>query len=192
MRLNLVLMILVFPGLCQALDLKSSVSKETNSLSISGETSQFKLEDGSLSGTGIRADFLHALNRKLSVEIFLSSAFSNDKSISSSFTGYGGTFYYNLFSECCEESRTVTMDGTPLLYENQNRGRQLQIGLGLNQYLLNGSQGVYSASGLGIGANYVFGIRSWNVKISGRFADMVSGDNKVQATFLGIGLLFPL
>lgn len=192
MRLNLALLILVFPGLCRALDLKSSVSRETNALSVSGEMSQFTLDEGSLSGTGLRADFLHAFGRKLAVEVFLSSAFSNDKSVSSSFTGYGGTFYYSLFSECCRESKAVTVDGSPVLYENQDRGPQFQVGLGLNQYLLNGSQGVYSASGLGLGAAYVFGFRSWNIKISGRFADMVSGDNKVQATFLGIGLLFPL
>ncbi|MBX3041132.1 MAG: hypothetical protein KF789_10555 [Bdellovibrionaceae bacterium] len=192
MRLSLLTALILAPAMSWALDLSALTTKETNALSVSGEMSQFTLDDGSLSGTGIRADFLHAFSRKVSFELFLSSAFSNDKSVSSSFTGYGGSFYYNLFSECCGESKTLNVDGVPLVHESQSRGQQFQVGLGLNQYLLNGSEGVYSASGLGVGANYVFEVKSWNIKLSGRFADMISGGNKIQATFLGIGVLFPL
>lgn len=176
------------------LDLQFHQVERKNSLAVTGEMGQFKLEGGSFSGSGLRADFSHSFNRKLDLELFLSSALSTGggDSVSSSFTGYGGSIYYNLFSECCEFKKTLSLNDIPVLQESQMSRSRFQIGMGLNQYLLNGSEGVYSSSGLSVGVNYLFPVWGFDLKASVRHLEMVSGSNKIKGLFAGFGFVFSI
>jgi len=170
-------------------DLRSQVETQNNMLAVSGEMSSFKLETGSISGTGIRVDFSHSFSPKLGIELFLSTALGQE---SSSFTGFGGYAFYNLLTECCDQNRILYVDGVPAVSENLKMKHLFQVGVGVNQFLLNGSKGVYSSSGPGLGANYLFQLYRFQIKASARLSEMISNNNKVQGTFLSLGVAFPL
>lgn len=179
-----------------ALDVRSTLEEKTNWLSIGAESSSFQVGEGAIRGSGVHLDLSHNFGAKYTMEVFLATALSGGSSVSSSFTGYGGNAYYNLFSSCCERRRTVLVDGVPVINEYQEQRYLFQIGGGLNQYLLNGTKGVYSSSGLGVGANLIFRVpslfKTLQFKASARTAQMVASETKVQAVFLTFGVVFPL
>lgn len=194
MRLHslIVTLLTLVSATCFGYDLKSQVESQSNLLGISGEMSSFQLDEGRIVGTGIRLDFAHSFSPKWGIDLFLSTALGNEQGVSASFTGFGGYAFYNLFSECCDQNRALLVDGVPVVSESQELKHLFQIGLGINQFLLNGSKGVYSSSGLGFGVNYYFRVMRFHLKASARQAQMISNENKVQGTFLGLGIVFPL
>lgn len=180
-------------SLCaHAYDVRTVVNENKSSLAVSGEMSQFTLDEGSISGTGVKVDFSHGFTKDIALELYLSTAIGGGSSVSASFTGLGGYALYNLLGTCCQENRTISVDGTTVVKETMAQKHLLQVGIGLDQILLNGSKGVYSTSGLGIGGNYQFNVWDFKVKISARMAQMTANKEKVQATFFGAGLVFPL
>lgn len=173
-----------------AVDLRTDQSRTKSFLTASGEFSQFTLEEGSIAGSGLKVDFTNAFTDKLALEIFLSSGLNT--SGGASFTGLGGYTYYNLLGECCATVRTVLVDGRPTVTETSIRGQNLQVGLGLDQYFLNGSKSVYSASGLGFAAVYQFALFKYNFKAEARHSMMNAGQNKIQGNFVSFGVVFAL
>jgi hypothetical protein len=191
MRARLILFLLFFLSLqAKAWDLRTSLNQQENSLAVSGEMSQFSLSGGSISGQGIRLDFNHSFQQNYSAEIFLSTALSSTGA--SSFTGYGGYGFYDLWVTGHARHQVTAIDGVPVLQESEEQSQVLQVGLGLNQYLLNGSKGVYSSSGFGVAANYIFRLSKYNIKTSGRYSSLISNNTSVQALSLSIGIVFPL
>lgn len=193
MRLKLVaLFVTLVAAPAFAWELRADVSESRDFLSLSGDMSTFKLEEGSIAGNGAKVDFAHYFGRKTSVELFLASAINASQSVSASFTGYGAHLLYVPFGDCCAERRAVQVDGRAVLTEDAETRSVFEIGLGLNQYLLNGSKGVYSASGVGGIVNYRFTMFSYQWKASARVAQMVSASVPIQAVFLSFGMALPL
>lgn len=191
MRVKLVFFfLLLLSSLAQAWDVKTSLSEQRNSLSISGEMSQFTTDGGSISGQGLRLDLAHAFQKSWSAEIFLSTAMG--AAGASSFTGYGGYAFYDLYSTGKSRNQETSIDGIPLIRESQDQEQLLQLGAGINQYLLNGSRGVYSSSGPGAAANYLFRLFKYNFKTSVRYSSLVSNNTSVQAISFSLGMVFPL
>ncbi|RYZ80502.1 MAG: hypothetical protein EOP04_25765 [Proteobacteria bacterium] len=126
------------------------------------------------------------------MELFLASALNPSGGGQSSFTGLGGYVLYNLYGNCCMEQRTISVDGRPMITETTEKRSSLQVGLGLDQYFLNGSKSVYSASGLGIGLNYQFRFMKYNFKASYRHSQMTTGQLKIGGDFIGLGMVFSL
>lgn len=174
----------------KAWDLRTSLDQQENSLAISGEISQFSLSGGSISGQGIRLDFNHSFQQNYSAEVFLSTALSSTGA--SSFTGYGGYGFYDLWATGHARHQVTAIDGIPVLQESEEQTQVFQVGLGISQYLLNGSKGVYSSSGFGAAANYIFRLSKYNIKASGRYSSLISNNTSVQAVSLSIGIAFPL
>lgn len=190
MRLSL--LVFLFPLGAHALDLRSQLNSQSNLLTAAGEMSTFTLDEGKIEGQGAKIDFYHSTSSKVGVELFVSSALSGGQSVSSSFTGLGGYALYNVLTECCAQTRTAMLNGVPVVTDAQPANHLFQVGLGLNQYFLNGSRGVYSLSGPGFAANYLFRVYGWQLKSSIRTAQLVSNQTKVQGVSLSIGLVFPL
>jgi hypothetical protein len=173
-----------------AMDLHLEQERSKSFLTASAEFSQFTLEEGSIGGSGLKVDFNNSFTDKISLEIYLASAINTTGG--SSFTGLGGYTYYNLYGDCCLSSRRVLLDGRPMMTETTNKGSNLQVGVGLDQFFLNGSKSVYSASGLGLSAIYQFALFKYNFKAEGRHSQMTAGENKIQGTFFSFGLVFAL
>lgn len=174
----------------KAMDLHLEQDRAKSFLTASAEFSQFTLEEGSIGGSGLKVDFNNAFTDKISMEIYLASAINTTGG--SSFTGLGGYTYYNVYGDCCLSTRRVILDGKPMVTETTNKGTNLQVGVGLDQFFLNGSKSVYSASGLGISAIYQFALFKYNFKAEGRHSQMTAGENKIQGTFFSFGLVFAL
>jgi len=177
-------------SVAQAMDMRTELSQTKSFLTASGEAAQFTLEEGSLSGSGLKVDFTNSFSEKVALEVYLSSAINTAGG--SSFTGLGGYTFYNIWGECCATVRTVSIDGKPMLTETSVRGQNLQVGLGLDQFFLNGSKSVYSASGLGLSVIYQFALYKYNFKAEARHSQMNAGTNKIQGNFVSFGVVFAL
>lgn len=186
------LSILVLSEGLWAQNFKITVDQKKSQLAVLGVLTTFQTEEGSLSGNGISLDFSHAFNSKLTVDLTVSTALSFGGAVTNSFTGLNGYIYYNFLAPCCEESKVWTLNGAPLLTEKMSEPFLLQLGAGLNQYFLNGNRGVYSASGLGIGAQFHFRLWSYQVKVMAKSGQLSSNENQVTSLVLGAGLVFPL
>jgi hypothetical protein len=171
------------------LDLTSEVKERRSTLAASYENASFSLPDGDIKGSGIKIDFSHAFKKDYAMEVYLSSAINGQQS---SFTGLGGYLYYTLLGNCCEVNKTVTVGGQPVLTERELNTNSLRIGFGVDQFLLNGSKAVYSASGIGFGASYQFALFNYQFKASIRSSTMSVNTSRVQGLFYGLGMVFPL
>lgn len=186
---------LLFILICQqslAFDLRSEISEQKNRLGVLFETSSFKLTEGEIKGAGGRIEFSHAFNSKLSMDLGLATALNNENSVQSTFTGFSGYGFYSLFTDCCGKQRNMTLNGHSILTESDNQPQVFQVGIGLEQFFLNGSRGVYSFSGPGIAANYQITLWSVCFKASARYTEMETQQTKVKATLFGLGVMFPL
>jgi hypothetical protein len=173
-----------------AMDMRTELSQTKSFLTASGEMAQFTLEEGQISGSGLKVDFTNSFSDKVALEVYLASALNT--SGGASFTGIGGYTYYNVLGECCATVRTVAVDGKPMITETSLRGQNLQLGLGLDQFFLNGSKSVYSASGLGLSVIYQFPLFNYSFKTEARHSQMTAGQNKIQGTFFSFGVVFAL
>lgn len=175
-----------------ALDIREEVIEMKNQVSIMGEVSTFTLEDGSLEGSGIRLDFTHYFNDKVSLEVFMSTALSAQGDVSTSFTGLGAYFNYVVYGDCCKKIKNVFTGGELSSTETTSSGTRVVVGFGLDQYLLNGNRNVYSTSGPGFNAAFYFPFWKFTGKFSAKFSQMITDEEKVSGTFLGLGLTFDL
>ncbi len=187
------LILLLMPCLLHAegLDLRASNADKTSYLSAAFEYSSFKISDGNIKGSGIKIDYLYAFSEKFSLDIYLSTGFGGQTATQASFTGTGAYVYYSLLGNCCLIDRSVYIAGTSILNESNTPSNHFSIGLGADQYLLNGSKSVYSASGVGIGLNYEFDLWKYRAKAGLRYSAMTSNQINIQATFYSLGIVFP-
>lgn len=185
-------LVLFAPSALWALDMRTEMIQKKSFLGISGEFAQFNLDGAAISGSGLKIDFAHAIQDKFNLDIYLSSAVNSTGGVQVSFTGLGGYAFYNVFGNCCQENRVIYIDGKPLVTENIEKESSLQVGLGLDQYFLNGAKTVYSTSGLGVAVNYQFKMFHQNFKAEFRHSQMSSGQNKITGNFFSLGMIFVL
>ncbi len=191
--LKVVFSIILIASSAQALDLKSEVTEQRSVISASGEISQFNLKEGDITGSGIKIDFAHNFSQEMKVELYLSTALSaQSSSLQSSFTGLGSYIYYSLLGSCCNLRKNYSVYGTTVMSETVESKNNLEVGVGLDQFFLNGSKAVYSSSGFGAGANYRFHLYDFNLKLSGRYTMLTANNNSASAIFIGLGIVFPL
>lgn len=176
----------------QNLDLHTETHSQPNFLAISAENSQFTLPEGTILGSGVKAEFDHSFSSDFGFNLFLSTAFTGQTGGQSSFTGLGGNFSYNLLGECCAAERVVSLAGRPVLLERKELGTIVQLAVGADQYFLNGSKAVYSASGLSIGVNCDFNVWNYRIRASVRQSSLVANQTDMTALFFSLGLMFPL
>lgn len=194
MRLLKALVIILFCSHAGAegLSLGSSYDEKNSLLVFSGEYNSFVLPTGSLTGFGPKLNFNHFFSEKMAIDTYFSTAFGSDAGVQSSFTGMGAYLTYAVLGTCCSSSKTVTVGGFPTITERTELGNLLQVGVGVDQAFLNGSQNVYPSSGLGVSASYDFGLFSYRFRAALRTSMMTANKMKNQGLFLGFGLIFAL
>ncbi len=186
------LAVLLFSSNSFANEFRTKFENQKNNIAVLGITSSFQTDEGTITGSGIGVDFAHGFNDNLTMDVSISTALSQGKGVSSSFTGVSGFVYYNFLSACCDKYKTVSVANAPVFTETVLSPYLLQVGAGINQYFLNGSRGVYSSSGLGVGANFFFRAWDYQIKLSGRVSQMTTNEMQVQGVYMGAGLVFPL
>ncbi len=173
-----------------------SLNKETeiqNSFLIgSGQFSRFTTDEGSIQGTGLKASYFHIFKKQIALDVFFSTALSGSKNVSNSFTGLGAYVFYNLLGNCCNTTEKTYIDGRLHITDSVTANNSLFVGLGVDQYYLNGAKTVYSASGIGLGIKYQFSLFSFRWEASGQYSLLNSGSTKLSGLSVAGGIIFPL
>lgn len=193
MRLKAFIFLSLLTSSSWALDLKSEVKESKSQISPSLEISQFSISEGTLTGTGGKIDFSHNFTKGMNVELYFSTALTaKGSSLQSSFTGLGGYIFYSLWGDCCDLRKTHSIDGVSIITETVESKNSLEIGVGLDQFFLNGSKAVYSSSGFGVGMNYRFRLFDYNLKFSTKYSMLTANNVAASGIFFGLGMIFPL
>jgi hypothetical protein len=173
------------------LNMKTEKTVQNNSLSAAFEMATFTFEGESVGGSGIKLDYGHHFEAPLEMNLSLFTAI-NGSSNQVSFSGLGGSLYYDVFGICCSSTTSTYLGSEKIIVEKTKPTNSLQVGIGLDQFYLNGSKSVYSSSGFNVGAAYKFTMFDYNLKAAARYSMMGTDKQKIQAYFLSLGIVFPL
>ena len=176
----------------ETLSLETNLVQKKNKLGLSYEMSQFETTEGNLHGSGGRLSFQHSFTENWSTEIFISSAINTQGGVRNSFTGLGGYLLYTVLGTPYSSNKTLSMEGKPLFIDRISGDQAFYVGAGINQYFLNGDQGVYSSSGLSATAIYTFKAFHVHWKVSARYAMLNSADLEVTGLSYDFGFVVPL
>lgn len=178
----------------ESLSLDTKIEEKKSKIGLSYETSNFSTNEGSIHGMGGKLDFIHSFTNVWSVDLFLSTALNSQGSVQNRFTGLGVYFLYTLFGEPYSSKKTTLVNNQPIATETSIIAPQsLLVGPGLNQYFLNGNQGIYSSSGLSATAIYNFELFKINWKLSSRYTMMSASSNiNVKGLFFDFGFTLAL
>jgi hypothetical protein len=193
--LKCAILVLLFTSLAysEELNLRTSVEEKNNFLTGSFENTIFKTDQGSITGTGIRASFQHWMNESYGVEFAASVAMNNQSSVqSNSFTGFNAFGYYALWGTPYTSIKKNFMGDKLVASELRSLESCVFAGLGISQYFLNGTRGVYSASGLGAGVGYTTHFWGLNWKASAHWTQLQASDLSVNGLSYDIGFTFIL
>lgn len=185
--------ILVFGLNLQAADLNMKMEKfiQKNSMSAAFEMATFTFESESVGGSGVKLDYGHHFDSPLELNLSLFTAI-NGSETQVSFSGLGGSLYYDVFGICCSTVTTTYLGSEKAIVETSKPSNSLQVGIGVDQFYLNGSKSVYSSSGFNVGAAYKFTFFDYNLKAAARYSMLGSEKQKIQAYFLSLGIVFSL
>lgn len=179
------------PARAADLNLKTEKVAKNNFLSAAFEMATFQVESDSVSGTGVKLNFGHHFDYPLQIDLSFFTAI-NGAETQVSFSGLGASLYYDVFGSCCETEITTYLGSEKIAVEKNKPSNSLQVGLGIDQFYLNGTKNVYSSSGLNVGAVYKFNLFNYNLMATARYSLLNSNKQKIQAYFFGLGILFPL
>lgn len=188
------LFIILFAGLnLQAADLNMKTEKtvQNNSLSAAAEMATFMFEGESVGGSGFKLEYGHHFESPLELNLSLFTAINGSKN-QVSFSGLGGSLYYDVFGTCCSSETTTFLGSEKIIVEKTKPTNSLQVGVGIDQFYLNGSKAVYSSSGFNVGAAYKFTMFDYNFKAAARYSMLGTDKQKIQAYFFSLGVVFPL
>lgn len=189
-----ILFIILFAPLwvnAQATTIETSIKESKNQIGIAYENSSFTAETGNLVGTGFRVSFFTKIYEELSAEVFLSAALNKEASVQNSFTGLGGYVLYSLLGSQSASTKTTLINHASVISETRPSRHNVLVGAGLNQYFLNGTKGVYSASGLGLEIVYRFEVWGINLKVAGRYGMLSAASTDVKVTGYDFGVVIP-
>lgn len=175
------------------LSLHTVIEEKKSSLTGSFENTSLSTSEGTISGMGLRASFNHWLNKSYGLEFGTSVAMNNQSGVqNNSFTGFNAFAYYVVWGNPFPyEKKTFVLDKL-IVTEKENISSSIFVGAGVTQYFLNGNRGVYSASGIGLGAGYLFTLFNTNFRLSGRWNQLEASQIKVNGMSLDLGVCFSL
>jgi hypothetical protein len=175
----------------EGLNLSVDQNRRNNNLSLSIERADFKIETESVNGTGLKLDYAHHFEYPFELNTSFFTALNGAQS-NVSFSGLGAGIYYDVFGNCCSSVKTAYLGRNKLYSEATYRSNFFQLGLGVDQFYLNGSKSVYSSSGIYLGSQYSFNLFNYNLKVGARYSQLGSNKLKIEASFFSLGITFPL
>lgn len=179
------------PAHAADLNFKTEREFKNNFLAAAGEIATFQVEGDSVTGTGLKLDYGHHFVAPFQVDVSFFTAI-NGTDTQVSFSGLGTMLYYDLFGDCCETVTTTYLGSEKIAVEKTKVSSSFQVGLGIDQFYLNGNKNVYSSSGINAGAAYKFNLFDYNFRATMRYSMLNSNKQKIQAYFIGLGIIFSL
>jgi hypothetical protein len=165
-------------------------STQRSHISVTGEMAHFKLGEASLDTQGAQIQYSYSLYDKLRLEAFVSTAFGGGSDLSTSFFGFGGYAMYSLWGDCCQVKKSINLNSRSIVVEEASDTMSVLVGAGLDEYLLNGSKGVYSSSGVGVAASLIYPYKTWSLRVNAKQSFLTAAGQSIDAIFLGAGAAF--
>lgn len=173
--------------------LRFSHSENKSHISAGYETTSLSTSEGTIAGAGLRAAYNHWLSPSWAFEFGASVAMNSQSAVqSNSFTGFNVFGYYNLFGRPYSAEKKTYLSDVLISTETQDTRHSFFVGGGVSQYFLNGNRGVYSASGLGLGAVYQFRLWQSTLRVSSRWNQLQAAQLTINGMCFDVGLSFSL
>ena len=173
-----------------ALSIESSMKESNTSATVSTEFSQLAVEGESITGSGLKLGFDFLLSNYISTKFLLATTLDPNNGFQTVYTALGLYGSYNLF-DASNYTRKLQLNGKSVFVEKHQASQKLSIGVGFEQVFLNGSRGVYSASGPGIGITYQREIFGWPTVLGVRKTMLKSNSLDVDFLALNLGVNIP-
>ncbi len=171
---------------------RTEEKKQVQFLGVSLERGVFKVDEDLITGAGLKLDFSRHFEAPFKIETSLFTALNASQQSQISFSGLGVAMYYDLWGRATGAIKNTFLNDRRISEEIAPIQNSLQIGLGVDQFYLNGNKTVYSSSGLSLGLSYTFNLFNYLFKASTRVSQMTANKEKVNATFFSLGIVFPL
>ena len=173
-----------------ALSIDSSLKENNTSATVCSEFSQLSVEGESITGSGLKLGFDFLMTNHISTEFLLATTLDPNNGFQTSYTALGLYGSYNLL-DASSYTRKLQLNGKNVFIEKHEAPQKLMIGVGFEQVLLNGSRGVYSASGPGLGITYQREFFGWNTVLGVRKTMLKSNTLDVDFLALNLGVNIP-
>jgi hypothetical protein len=184
-------LVIAICGTAQAQVLSINESIQRSRVSTTLEWTKLTLGDQDIDAQGIQLQYDYSFSNRLFFEGFVSTAMTAaDGALQSSFVGFGAYALYSFFGNCCEVHKTVSVDSRQLLKEEIPSGWLLLAGAGVDQYLLNGTKGVYSSTGFGVEVSALFPLGSYSGRVNLKSSQLTAGALSIPALFAGVGVVY--
>jgi len=143
-------------------DFRQVVETKHIRLLTSLETAFFKGSSSNLIGGGIRIGVNYGLTDIYALQVALSQTFElSGSGISVLYVGFSAYFNYAISGSFNQSSHQILVDGNLVVEENTQAENLFCVGLGVEEFLLNGSTSVYPATGLAASISYEFNWGDW-------------------------------
>ncbi|MCC6137383.1 MAG: hypothetical protein IT287_02035 [Bdellovibrionaceae bacterium] len=179
-------------GNAEDLSLQTKITSKKSQLGLAYEMSSFTADEGTIVGSGGRLHFFHSFNNTYSGQVYLSAALNQEGAVQNSFTGLGGTVFYNLYGDTVSQQREISLSGNLVASEQTSQTQCLLVGAGISQYFFNGNEGVYSASGFNVTLSYQLTLYKIRWEALARYNILGAGSTSLTGTNLSLGINIPL
>lgn len=191
-KILLVAITLIFSITARAEDFEISENTERSRLSVVTQFGSMTLGGQSLSTQGVQLQYGYSVLEYLQVEAFLATALSSGSSsgLSSTFTGLGLYGLYPVWGRNIQTKKQLLLNSKSIYTEVTSSSSMLLIGAGVDNYLLNGSKGIYSSTGAGIELSFLFPVWEYTGRANLKYTNLEAGGKVVEMMFADLGISF--
>lgn len=121
-------------------------------VSFMGEFTYFSGNDLGFSGSGPFLGVRYALSNDLAIGFAMSQGLTIDNGLAALYSSFKTTMHWALSGSLIRSRESWRLQGQPFMEFNSGDEQLIYLHAGLDQYILNGSESIYPASGFTFGA----------------------------------------
>lgn len=188
----LMTLVLVFGVTAQAEDFQVIEKNERSRLSLLSQFGSMTLGGQSLSTQGLQIQYGYSVLNSLQLEGFIATALSSGSSsgLSSTFTGLGLYTLYSVWGSNIQASKQLVLNNKSIYSEVSNASSLILVGAGVDNYLLNGTKGIYSSTGVGVEVSCLFPFWGYTGRANLKYTNLEAGGKNVEMILGDLGLSF--
>ena len=183
---------LIFGVTAQAEDFQVIEKNERSRLSLLSQFGSMTLGGQSLSTQGLQIQYGYGVLNSLQLEGFIATALSsgNSSGLSSTFTGLGLYALYSIWGNNIQASKQLVLNNKSIYSEVSNASSLFLVGAGVDNYMLNGTKGIYSSTGVGVEVSCLFPIWGYTGRANLKYTNLEAGSKNVEMILGDLGLSF--
>lgn len=188
----LMALIFVFGMTAHAEDFQVIETNERSRLSLLSQFGSMTLGGQSLSTQGLQIQYGYSVLNSLQLEGFIATALSSGSSsgLASTFTGLGMYALYSVWGNNIQSTKQVLLNSKSIYSEVSNPSSVILVGAGVDNYMLNGSKGIYSSTGAGVEVSCLFPVWGYTGRANLKYTNLEAGGKNVEMILGDLGLSF--